>query len=567
MGKIVGCFLIVLLLAGVDGTGQSFRRNEKELLEQLIARGSKAADSSRLQQVCGAVAAGASRHLQPAVGAVRNVLYAGLVAKLREKENPQSVQLYNEALGLATGSDAGLLAWIYTNYGFYYYSFSKYEQALPWFMAAERLLNEFPADKSGILQVSEVYRKNAFFHGILGDDGKSINYLETALKYTPAASPDYGTILFALGAGYNKVGAISQASAFFQKTREAALAIKDEVRYAKALGELARIHKDKKEYDRAVPLLMEDIALSVKNNDERNTMYARLLLGAVYLEQDLLIPASAAFLEAAAYAGTRYYLKSFEYEALDGLLQIAVRNKEGGKELELRRKLDALKPELARTDGEEAIDRAHLEVQKERLAHLIETETAIRKKERILQVALGTAVLLLVLLFFLLYRKKQKARAFGYEKKVAFLQAEKLRSEKDLAEKENTLEAFKTYLNEKNRQITELEAMMSRFDTGSAARPEGKSDALHRLLESHLMTDENWQQFRRAFIKEREAEYQELMEQYPVISESGLRVLLLQKMGLSNSEAAHLLGITPGAVKKAKQRLRKKYEEPADTDL
>jgi DNA-directed RNA polymerase specialized sigma24 family protein len=35
-------------------------------------------------------------------------------------------------------------------------------------------------------------------------------------------------------------------------------------------------------------------------------------------------------------------------------------------------------------------------------------------------------------------------------------------------------------------------------------------------------------------------------------------------MGLSNSETSHILGVTTEAVKKAKQRLRKKYSTKQD---
>ncbi|WP_293300685.1 hypothetical protein [Pedobacter sp. UBA4863] len=49
------------------------------------------------------------------------------------------------------------------------------------------------------------------------------------------------------------------------------------------------------------------------------------------------------------------------------------------------------------------------------------------------------------------------------------------------------------------------------------------------------------------------------------LTESNLRIVLLQKIGLNNAETANLLGITTEAVKKAKQRMRKKYTEKLES--
>lgn len=49
------------------------------------------------------------------------------------------------------------------------------------------------------------------------------------------------------------------------------------------------------------------------------------------------------------------------------------------------------------------------------------------------------------------------------------------------------------------------------------------------------------------------------MNEFPEISEAALRIELVQKLGFTNAETARILGITVDAVKKSKQRLRKKH--------
>ena len=54
------------------------------------------------------------------------------------------------------------------------------------------------------------------------------------------------------------------------------------------------------------------------------------------------------------------------------------------------------------------------------------------------------------------------------------------------------------------------------------------------------------------------------MFNYPDMTDSNLRIVLLQNLGFSYSETASLLGITAEAVRKSKQRMKKKYGETND---
>ena len=74
------------------------------------------------------------------------------------------------------------------------------------------------------------------------------------------------------------------------------------------------------------------------------------------------------------------------------------------------------------------------------------------------------------------------------------------------------------------------------------------------------MTDENWNNFKNVFNYEQKEFVKHLNQHFPSLTESNLRIIYLLKLELNNVEIAQLLGITTDAVKKAKQRLRKKYE-------
>lgn len=94
----------------------------------------------------------------------------------------------------------------------------------------------------------------------------------------------------------------------------------------------------------------------------------------------------------------------------------------------------------------------------------------------------------------------------------------------------------------------------------SSLNLEKDNRSLEKLLESHLMTDENWLTFKNTFIREDYKTYKTILEQFPDITESALRIEMIQALGLNNAETARVLGVTIDAVKKSKQRLRKKSE-------
>jgi uncharacterized protein YeaC (DUF1315 family) len=90
---------------------------------------------------------------------------------------------------------------------------------------------------------------------------------------------------------------------------------------------------------------------------------------------------------------------------------------------------------------------------------------------------------------------------------------------------------------------------------------------LQSLLASHLMTDENWYKFKKAFISTYPDYYEYLQENYDELTESNLRLIILMKLDINTKEITNLLGISADAVKKAKQRLKKKLGEKYDALL
>ena len=90
---------------------------------------------------------------------------------------------------------------------------------------------------------------------------------------------------------------------------------------------------------------------------------------------------------------------------------------------------------------------------------------------------------------------------------------------------------------------------------------------LEKMLHAHIMTDENWNDFKKLFSKVHPGFFVNLSKSYPQLSAADTRLLALVKLGLNNAEMANMLGITIEGIKKAKQRLRKKIDQGAINDI
>lgn len=500
---------------------------------------------------------------------IHKALLADLHSKKEDRKNKLSEQLLKEAVILANQTgNIGIQIWANTQFGYYYYTYSDYISALPYFLKTSRTLESYPVSK--ILEASHVFIKNAYFFGTIDDNNKSIEFLEKALTLTPNTSKEQGSVLYAIGALYLKKEDLDKAEHYFLRTIATANNTEDEVRHAKALGELAVIHNLRGEKDKAQRFLMDDIKISEKNGDQRNTMYAQIQLGKLYFEHGNIDKAEEIVKKALLYANSKPYLTGFVKEIIELQLKIAQAKHDDQSELVLRKKLDKIDQYLSITDGQEIVDKVNWETQKERIQWQLEAEQAKLEKSSLLKwtwVIVSFSLSVILILLFLTYKRRLRFQKVHFERKLVSFEFEKVRSEQILTKTHNTLSSYQVYLEEKNQQIDDLEKEIDKIKSSTDAKLLEQKISLESLLESHLMTDENWMLFKNAFISEKKDFYHEALTALPGLTESNLRIILLQKLGLNNQEVSHILGITTDAVKKMKQRMRKKYGDIFDEVL
>jgi tetratricopeptide (TPR) repeat protein/DNA-directed RNA polymerase specialized sigma24 family protein len=492
---------------------------------------------------------------------VSTVLWAQAYARTLDQLNSQSDSLFQAAIQTAKENNKiDLYIWANMSYGFYLYTYRLPAKAMPYYVQVMQDIKRM--SPSSMIQAGDTYKKIGYFLSTLGDYKEAIVYLKLAQKNVKTSSKDYGIILNCIGRCYFRIQDHKQAEVYYQIALKSSHQMGDVIRQAKIYGDLAEVYQVHQEFDRAEEALMKDISLSEQSKNPQNTMYAKILLGRLMLAQNKLAEASQALEAAFAIAKSKTYFKSSEYEIVKLQINLYHKQRDDQKELAARRRLDILENEIALTDGQRMLKQLSIETQKEILNLNLEAERNKHRQETLIRRSVVTiSLLLFITLIFVVisFRRRNKLRLTTYENRVMKLHLEKVTSENKLNETRKTLSAYRVYLSDKNDQIETLQREIENNNNSSLSTIESNNGKLQELLQSHLMSEENWQTFKEVFIQEEPDYYHYILEHFQGLTDSNLRIIFLQKMGFNNPRIAQILGITLDAVKKNKQRMRKKY--------
>ncbi len=461
--------------------------------------------------------------------------------------------------------DPAIIIWAELCYGDYLYKYRDMTSALPIFMDASSQIEKINPDK--MLFPGNSFKKIGYYMGTIGDSPEAISYLKKALDFTENNTSDYAEFLDNIGLYYMASHDYTNAESYFSKASVIAKDIKDDIRYAKTLGNLGRIQEVRGNLKAAIQLLQRDISISENLGADQNTMFAYTVLTRMLLKDNQLKEAEEAALKAEVIAKTKHYFQNTELEIIKLKLEIYVQQNRPVEELAARRKMKILEDSLKYKDGDLALSQAKLMAQKTRYRYQIEKADAELKRESLItKIALAIAGIgLFLLLFNFFYSKKREGRRQTiFEARIGAHEQEKVLYEEKLERAQQTLRSQVEYLKKKNFHIQQLTSEIEEIRNSGFSHLEEEHGKLHEILESHLMTEQNWQMFRREFQKEYPDFYQTLKTEFPEVTPANLRIILLQKMGFSSSEIASLLGITQDAVKKSRQRLKRKLGDKYD---
>jgi len=389
-------------------------------------------------------------------------------------------------------------------------------------------------------------------HYFFDDFRQAIFYDLQAVRAEPPVSlstyPVDINILNTIGLCYQQLNMNDSAEYYFRQTISFAQTKKEEPWVGIGSGNLGYSLFLEKKYSAAIPLLQKDIDLAVKGQDWGLASGSLMPLAEISILNGDLTKAGQQIALCRQYVSRSGQYKRFQrlypimskYYALTNQPALAAKYLDSSIFVKdsLNKQFSAL--QLMRASQ-------HIDLERNRAAIAdIESQKTINRLER--DTLLGVLVLVTGATI-LIYREQRKRARLQQEMIV------KTRGELEDASKQ--LNDFAKNIAEKNEMIQLLELQTDGTD----------KDAVWKLQQSTILTDEDWAYFKGLFEKVHGGYLRRLKEKLPGLTPAEVRFMALSKLGLNSREMAAMLGVGTEAIRQYRLRLRKKFDLSEEASL
>ncbi|WP_139112920.1 hypothetical protein [Mucilaginibacter sp. PPCGB 2223] len=471
------------------------------------------------------------------------------------------VYYYDQAVNYARQRQLKLEEGIYIHKKAQYYALFKHNTAAcQYFLDAQDIFNTLGVNRVPDITIY-LWDFAAFYYNIGAYEDCKV-YLTQALRYDIPRLRNRINITNTIGLIYRNYGQYQPALTTFKKVLNIATAGKDTAWIGIANGNIGSVYFMQKQYAIALPYIESDYRLSLKYHENLNAAIALLRLARISVETGKTSEARQQLTQIGTMLRmektnvlkyqTELYRLEAEYDEHIGNLRQA---------LMFRQKYEAAKDSLIDQDNVAAVDRVGLQWEKDK--HLIQIDE-LKSNSRIATIRMTfiIALLFLILVAFIITYSR---RIIQVKKDKDVLITQKSNVDEDLRNATAALAIYTKSLKNKNDVIEQFRKRIEEMQ--SQTYDEMEIEKLSNLVQTHIMTDETWNEFKKLFGKVHTSFFSNLTNNYPHISTADIRLLALIKMGLNNREMANMLGITVEGIKKAKQRLRKKMGLKPNQDI
>ncbi len=451
---------------------------------------------------------------------------------------------------------------IWITIGNFYSGDYKYGKAFEYILRGYYRFQELGFDKHPHLYrylglISDIYYR-------LGDWESVIHYLNILNNLPQTYSvvlPRYH-IQNTMALAYRNLNRFDSSDHYFEASYQSAYALKDSFWMALSRGNLGYNYYLQGKFDRAEPLLENDFMVSWKNGYKESAVNAGLNLAEIYLKkgqvekaQSMMDTMQAVVLEKKS---TRWMRLWFQNRY--GLARAK------GKWAEAVVFADsALKYRdmVATNTNAQILANTRSKVEAEQYLNKISLLETQKQKEMVLRNALLAGIGLVAVILLLVISRARTRQSYALEKAAL---------EKKLAHEK--LETVKAELDQYTLRMKEKSALLEKFETELESLKQkdrnmaGDADhSLGELLKASILTEEEWQQFRELFEKVHPGFLTRLRVKLPDLTPAETRLLVLTRLKLTNKEMGSMLGIGYDAIKKTRQRLRRKIDLPEEGGL
>lgn len=461
--------------------------------------------------------------------------------------------LHNLAARAAEQANIQISARSHKVLGDYYWSDRNYELAFETFILQENFLNkvdtdELPDKTYHLINIAHAYHD-------FSDYKKALSLFRQILhlKFNPDMYAGHNSALFTIGVIHRQQGNLDSSDYYFQRVirKESPGNYKVWAAIARGgLGENAYLRGNFKE---AIPLLQANIDEAVKQKDfglaaESLITQARICLSNDSLDKaQQLIETARRYLDGSPPERYRHF-----HDVYSIMVKLsAARGERRLAEAYLDSALFA-KDSLARKYSERQMMRAHQQMELRDLRHKIEKSESDHK----LKIAERNLSLIMVLLVIV-------GTGYVYQTQRRRHRQAQLLKELEINQQRQELEMATLQLNEFARSISEKSKQIEMLENKQGP----DAEALKRLREGTILTQSDWDYFKKLFNKVHGDYLHRLREKFPELTQGEIRYIALAKLGLDYQEMSATLGISSNAVRNTKYRLLKKIDVPGDLSL
>lgn len=473
-----------------------------------------------------------------------------------------------------------------------YYQMAEYDNAIRYYHDALNI-----AEKTGNLKLTAYNFNNIGNIYIKAENYiKAVEYLQKALEanYKLNDKREISKNLLNLGNTWQNIGDTVQAEKCFLESAEIKEKLNDFEGLTSTYNSLGSIYKNLGDLDKALIFFHKANELVQHSNDRFEEASVLSNIGSIYLihNQKEAITYFLKSLEIAKEIKARHlilsnYASLIEYYKLSGEYEQAL------KYYELHTLLnDSIYDEITAKAIAEMQTKYETEKKEKENEVLIKDIKIEKSSKRLLFVVIAGLLLLLAAIIYLFQLKskslQQNKLLHEQEKELSVLEIAKKELEKEhledkiFAEQQLNMlqrQKFKAEIEHKNHELANsllslvnknevLTDLKEKISVGSMAKEtENFIPDLIRLINSNIDVDQNWQKFKLQFEEVHSGFFDRLNIKYPDLSEIYIKLCAYIRINLTTNETAQLLNVTVAAVKKSRQRLRKKFELDAEASL
>jgi len=430
--------------------------------------------------------------------------------------------------------------WLYRNHGKLVLSFA-------YLMKGYELMTQIGIDKipRGYYLLSLI--AHAYYFEKAYD--QAAVYLKQALE-SPIYKLEPSSITLAynmLGLCYMRQMIYDSAIIAFQKSHDLAVDANMVAYIGLTSGNMGNAYFKLGDDDKALPLLEEDFRISLQTNEINSAMNASLLLSAIYLKKGQHDKAKYHMDFASQHVNRKddHAMQTY-FDNLSDLRQIASDFKSA---LAYRDSAAFYLVRIQATEEKDILHRARLELELEKHTHEMKSLEAQRKR----QILLRNMLILFVVLSGIIL--------------LSMIQRRYLRRKRQLEQARRDLTMFTDVIKEKNEMLDVFSNKIETLIATDQHIQDERSHHLADLMNAHILTEEDWKQFRILFDMVHPGFFVRLKEKMPDLTSAETRLLALTKLQLAPREMASMLGISYDSILKTRQRLRKKINLPEEGSL